>query len=98
MKADNRAGSQGTMVTRRAVIQAGAGLALAGCSSGLVRSAVAARATISKAASTNHDDPHLHLMVDDEELETVEGLQRELNRPAKHASPVVVADRPWEGE
>src|SRR5262245_21765892 len=48
--------------------------------------------------TTNHNDPHLHLFVDDEEVEQVENLQRVVNRPRKHPTPVVVADRPWEGE
>jgi hypothetical protein len=48
--------------------------------------------------TSNHNDPHLHLFLDDEEVEKVENLQRVLNRPRKHPTPVLVADKPWEGE
>src|SRR5687768_671835 len=48
--------------------------------------------------SGRHDDPDLHLFVDDEEIEKVENLLRTLNRPRKQPAPVLVADRPWEGE
>src|SRR5258705_10111294 len=48
--------------------------------------------------TTNHNDPHLHLFVDDEEVDQVEDLRRVLNRPAKHPAPVLAADKPWEGE
>jgi hypothetical protein len=48
--------------------------------------------------TSNHNDPDLHLFVDDAEFEKIENLQRVLNRPTKHASPVLVADKPWEGE
>jgi hypothetical protein len=50
------------------------------------------------APTTNHDDPRLHLLLDDEEIEKTEHLERVLNRPRKHSGPVLVADRPWEGE
>src|SRR5262245_37231101 len=50
------------------------------------------------AQASNHDDPNLHLFVDDEEIENAENLKRELNRPRKHPGPLLVADRPWEGE
>lgn len=48
--------------------------------------------------SSNHNDPDLHLVVDDDELERVENLQRIVSRPKKHPTPVLVADKPWEGE
>lgn len=48
--------------------------------------------------TTNHNDPHLHLFVDDEEIESIENLERVVNRPKKYPTPVLVADRPWEGE
>lgn len=48
--------------------------------------------------SSNHNDSHLHVFVDDEEVEKVENLERVLNRPKKHPAPVLVADKPWEGE
>jgi hypothetical protein len=48
--------------------------------------------------SSNLNDPDLHLVVDDDELERVENLQRVVNRPRKHPTPVLVADKPWEGE
>ena len=44
------------------------------------------------------DDPDLHLFVDDAEIERSENLARTVNRPAKRSAPVLVADRPWEGE
>ena len=47
--------------------------------------------------TSRHDDPDLYLVVDDDVIEKVENLERVLNRPKKHG-PVVVADRPWEGE
>ncbi|MBW3599681.1 MAG: hypothetical protein KY475_20725 [Planctomycetes bacterium] len=50
------------------------------------------------ARSQSHDNPDLHLFVDDEEIARSEGLLRIVNRPQKHAEPVLVADKPWEGE
>ncbi|MFO0916908.1 MAG: hypothetical protein U0872_01155 [Planctomycetaceae bacterium] len=44
------------------------------------------------------NDPHLHLFVDDAEIERSEGLLRVINKPKKRSEPVVVADRPWEGD
>lgn len=91
--------SGGGLMTRREAIRTGAGLALAGCRAALVSEGDAAASTAALAGgSGNHNDPNLHLFVDDEEIETVEGLQRVLNRPAKHPEPVLAADRPWEGE
>src|SRR5688572_12684757 len=46
----------------------------------------------------NHNDPHLHLFVDDEEIAVAENVRRVINRPVKHPQPVLVSDRPWEGE
>lgn len=45
----------------------------------------------------HHHDPHLHLFVDDFEIETRENLARIVNKPRKHTQPVIVSDRPWEG-
>ncbi len=49
-------------------------------------------------ASDSHDDPDLHLFIDDEEVAKAENLRRVLNRPKKRPDPVLAADRPWEGE
>jgi hypothetical protein len=49
-------------------------------------------------AARSLNDPHLHLFVDDREIASSEGLLRVVNRPRKHPEPVVVADRPWEGD
>ena len=46
----------------------------------------------------NHNAPHLHLLVDDRELDVVENLKRFVNRVHKHPQPVLVSDRPLEGE
>ncbi|MBW3540719.1 MAG: hypothetical protein KY476_10645 [Planctomycetes bacterium] len=54
-------------------------------------------ATGSRIRSQNHNDPDLHLLIDDEEIAHSEGLLRVVNRPKKHG-PVLVSDRPWEGE
>jgi hypothetical protein len=51
-----------------------------------------------RAIDGNHNDPHLHLFVDDAEIASVENLNRVVNRPKKHPQPVLVADRPWEGD
>src|SRR5688500_20154510 len=63
----------------------------------LVFLAPAGLAAPAQVRTDNHDDPHLHLFVDDAELEKVENLRRVINRPRKHPAPVLVADRPWEG-
>jgi len=55
-------------------------------------------AAVPAVRSSNHNDADLHLFVDDEEVDKIENLKRELNRPRKHSGPVLVADRPWEGE
>ena len=46
----------------------------------------------------DHNDPHLHLLVDDDELQSVKHLQRIVNQPRKRPQPILSADRPWEGE
>ena len=46
----------------------------------------------------HHNDPHLHLFVDDFEIESRDYLTRVLNKPEKHPQPVLVRDRPWEGD
>lgn len=48
--------------------------------------------------TSNLNDPHLHLFFDDEDLEKVENLERVVNRPKKHPTPVLAAGKPWEGE
>jgi len=48
--------------------------------------------------SSDHNDPNLHLLVDDAEIEHVENLTRVIQRPVKHDGPVMVADQPWEGD
>jgi hypothetical protein len=48
--------------------------------------------------TTNHNDPDLHLFVDDEEIERVDGMARIVNRPHKRSTPILVGDMPWEGE
>src|SRR5262245_34634611 len=85
-----------SQATRREFLQTGT-LALA--SAGLSIPATAADRPVSKGEkSSNHNDPELHLFVDDEEIDKSKNLKRELNRPRKQPSPVLVADQPWEGE
>ena len=43
------------------------------------------------------NDPNLHLLVDDYELQHYVNLIRVVNQPRKERDPVVVADQPWEG-
>ena len=43
------------------------------------------------------NDPHLHLLVDDHEIQQSVDLARVLNKPKKHPDPVIESDRPWEG-
>lgn len=59
---------------------------------------VASELTAEEIRTTNHDDPRLHLFVDDSEIEVMENLERIVNRPKKHPTPVLVADQPWEGD
>jgi hypothetical protein len=79
----------------RAAICLFAGL---GLSLGALIGTVADETAAKEIRTSNHNDPDLHLLVDDEELEFSENVKRVLNRPKKHSSPVVVADKPWEGE
>ena len=58
---------------------------------GLVSSAVCA-------VGGGLNDPNLHLLVDDEEIQFSTNLLRVLNKPQKHPTAVLVADKPWEGE
>ena len=46
----------------------------------------------------DHHDPQLHLMVDDHEIAEQKHVKRIMNRVKKHPRPVLMADRPWEGE
>ena len=41
------------------------------------------------------NEPGLHLVVDDEEIEETKNLVRFINKPQRHG-PVLVSDRPWE--
>lgn len=43
------------------------------------------------------NDPSLHLLVDDHEIQQYINLERVISKPRKLAEPVIVADRPWEG-
>ncbi|MDB6027309.1 MAG: hypothetical protein JWM68_3532 [Verrucomicrobiales bacterium] len=49
-------------------------------------------------APQNFDDPDLHLLVDDAEVHRTTNLQRVINRVKKLPEPVLVADKPWEGD
>jgi hypothetical protein len=84
-------------MTRRTLLQraAIAGTAAAACDP------TPAAASFERAAppsGSGHNDPDLHLFVDDEEISRVENMLRVVNRPKKHEGPVLKADRPWEGE
>lgn len=46
----------------------------------------------------DHHDPHLHLFLDDHDLQKQEHLVLALNKMNKRSKPVLIADRPWEGE
>jgi len=46
----------------------------------------------------NHHDTHLHLFVDDAEIALMQNVVRVVNQLRKHPAPVLVADRPWEGD
>ena len=43
------------------------------------------------------NDPNLHLLVDDYEIQQYVNLIRVVNQPRKERDPVVVTDKPWEG-
>lgn len=61
-------------------------------------SAGAAFVPSARAAPRHFHDPNLHLFVDDREIQSYTNLLRVLNKPRKHPEPVIVADKPWEGE
>ena len=45
------------------------------------------------------DDPHLHLLIDDDEIDARWNLTRSIARPdARTYDPIMGPDRPWEGE
>ena len=52
----------------------------------------------SAAITPHHDDRHLYLFFDDDDIERSSNLRRFLNPPRRYAKPVVLSDRPWEGE
>ena len=89
--------------SRRDVLQYGlqSGAALAALRSGISTSYAAAgniRFQPSSAITPHHDDRHLYLFFDDDDIERSSNLRRFLNPPRRYAKPVVVSDRPWEGE
>jgi len=43
------------------------------------------------------NDPDLHLLVDDHEIQEYINLKRIINKPRKLPEPLIVSDRPWEG-
>ena len=43
------------------------------------------------------NDPDLHLLVDDHEIQQYIRLERVINKPRKLGHPVVVSEKPWEG-
>jgi len=46
----------------------------------------------------DHNDPNLHLFLDDEEIQHKEYLLPAINKLKKHPRPILAADRPWEGD
>ncbi len=46
----------------------------------------------------DHHDSHLHLFIDHQEIAEQQYVKRIMNRLGKHPRPVLMADRPWEGE
>ena len=46
----------------------------------------------------DHHDPNLYLFLDDEHIHHKEHLILQMNKMAKHPTPILKADRPWEGE
>ena len=52
----------------------------------------------SPAVTPHHADGHLYLFFDDEAIEQSSNLRRFLNPPRRYEDPVLVSDRPWEGE
>ena len=89
--------------SRRDVLQFGlqGGAALGVLRSGISTSHAApanVRFRPSPAGTPHHDDRHLYLFFDDDDIERSSNLRRFLNPPRRYAKPVVVSDRPWEGE
>src|SRR5689334_12022980 len=94
--ADKLATPSNDGLTRRQALQAAGAAALVALAAGRSQGAAPENGTEApRGGSGNHNDPNLHLFVDDEDLETVEGLARVLNRPARQPAPVLSADRPW---
>ncbi len=60
--------------------------------------AVALLSIGANAALQKVDRADVHLLVDDLELHRITNLQRVLNRVKKMPEPVLVADKPWEGD
>ena len=89
--------------SRREVLQYGlqGGAALGALHRGISTSHAApadVRFRPSPAGTPHHDDRHLYLFFDDDDIERSSNLRRFLNPPRRYAKPVVVSDRPWEGE
>ena len=81
------------------LVKAVAAAAILSAQAGALQSPAAEpKASAAGVPTSQHDDPNLHLFLDDEEVDQVENLQRVLNRPRKQPGPVLVADQPWEGE
>ena len=51
-----------------------------------------------KSIKAGLDDLNLHLFADDYEIASSTNLLRVLNKPKKHPEPVVVPNKPWEGD
>ncbi|MFN0051308.1 MAG: hypothetical protein ACKV0T_03905 [Planctomycetales bacterium] len=86
--------------TRRQFLNsiAASGVIFAG-GAGARRCAAAGNATDSPMIRTsNHLDADLHLFLNRDELAVVDDVAVQINRPKKHPGPVLIADRPWEGE
>src|SRR5438045_1024125 len=63
------------------------------------RSAAAENSTGShNVPSSKHLNADLHLFLNRDELAVVDDVAVQINRPKKHPEPVLIADRPWEGE
>ena len=43
------------------------------------------------------NDPNLHLLVDNREIQHYVNLARVVNKPRKERNPLIVSDKPWEG-
>lgn len=77
---------------------AAAGVVVVGGRAPRRSSAAQVAADAAKIRTSNHLDADLHLFLNRDELAVVDELALEINRPKKHPQPVLVADRPWEGE